>query len=39
MYVNVLNFDKINNSEIPTISEQGKKKERKKRKYAALRIF
>lgn len=28
MYVNVLNFDKINNSKIPTMSELGEKKKK-----------
>lgn len=32
MYVDVLNFDKINNSKIPTMSELGKKRRRRKHK-------
>ena len=32
MYVNVLNFDKINNSKIPTMPELGKKRGRRKHK-------
>lgn len=39
MHVNVLNFDKINNSKLPTLSKFNKKRGRRKNKYVAFIFF